>query len=330
MPKVYLPEPGRPQVVIESESEHSLLDLDPAQIIDLYKAHGALLVRGMGADVAQFRDFARTFCSTAVVNESPGRQAIDSAHNIHTVDGGTGAFALHPELSREPWKPDAAFFACFSAPSRGGATTICDGVALVDEMPDAVRRGLEGRRLLYIKGTWPELLDFWLGSPTPSDAQLRSPPPSCPYIFRRFPDGQIVRAFTRPALHKPMFTDAPAFGNFLLFARFNNGRPDHPVLDDGNPVPESWLQAIKAAGDRISVPIAWQPGDLLMLDNTRFMHGRTAIVDPGERLIATYFGYVRFATRNPEEPADPVWRREDFSPPLPPDHPRMLGMAPGL
>jgi hypothetical protein len=115
-----------------------------------------------------------------------------------------------------------------------------------------------------------------------------------------------------------MFIDAPAFGNFLLFARFNNNRPNFPLLDDGKPVPEAWLQAIKATGDRLAVEVAWQPGDVLMLDNSRFMHGRTPIVDVSERLIATFFGYLNFAEPDPEEPADALWRRSDFRPPLPP------------
>lgn len=323
MANLTLPEPGRPVVTVEAVGEHSVLDLDAAVIVSLYKAHGALLLRGFETNVSAFRSFAKRYCSTSVVNESPGRRPIDPSHNIHTVDGGTGAFSLHPELSREPWKPDAAFFSCFSAPSRGGETVICDGIELVREMPNEVRAGLEHRRLLYIKGTWPAMLNYWLGTPMPTDAQLLAPPPHCPYFFRRFDDGQIVRAFSRPALHRPMFSDVQAFGNFLLFARFNNGRTDFPVLDDGHPVPESWLQAIRAAGDRISMPIAWRTGDVLMLDNTRFMHGRTAILDTAERLIATYFGYLNFALPDPEEPANPIWRREDFEPPLPPDHPRL-------
>jgi hypothetical protein len=137
----------------------------------------------------------------------------------------------------------------------------------------------------------------------PSDEQLANPPASCPYQFRRYGD-EVVRFFTRPALHRPMFIDAPAFGNFLLFARFNNKRPDHPLLDDGRQVPEAWLQAIKAIGDRLMVEVAWKAGDVLMLDNTRFMHGRTAILDSAERLIATFFGYLSFAVPDPEEPAD--------------------------
>ena len=322
MPHVHLPAPGQPHVIIEAENAEQIVDIDRALITGLYKQHGALLFRGFDSSIPQFGPFVRQFCSTSVVNESPGRNPIDPEANIHTVDGGTAAFSLHPELSREPWKPDVAFFACVTAPSRGGQTTICDGVALVRELPEPVRQGLEHRRLLYIKPTWPSLLEFWLGTSDPTDAQLASPPPQCPYFFRRYPDIGILRVFTRPALHKPMFADAPAFGNFLLFARFNHQRPDHPVLDDGSPVPEPWLQAIKATGDRLSVEIGWHPGDVLMLDNTRFMHGRTEIIDSGERLILTYFGYLGFAIPDPEEPTDAIWRREDFEPPLRPDHPR--------
>jgi alpha-ketoglutarate-dependent taurine dioxygenase len=321
MPNVSLPAPSRPYVLIEADDTRDILALDHENIISLYKTHGALLLRGFAVDVDRFGQFARQFCATSVINESPGRRPLDAVRNVHTVDGGTGAFSFHPELSREPWKPDAAFFACMSAPRDGGATTICDGVELVSALPDVVRRGLEGRRLLYIKPTWPGLLQFWLSTPTPSDAQLLSPPENCPYFFRKL-DGEIVRIFTRPALHRPMFCDQPAFGNFLLFARFNNRRPDFPLLDDGRPVPEAWLQAIRATAERVGVAVSWRSGDVLMLDNTRFMHGRTAITEPGERMIATFFGYVGFANRDPEEPPRPAWRQHDFTPPLPPDWPR--------
>ncbi|MBA3675841.1 MAG: TauD/TfdA family dioxygenase [Sphingosinicella sp.] len=317
MPTIHLPEAGRPYVLVEPTDERSVLDLDPAEIISLYKMHGALLLRGFSAEVYQFRDFARQFCSTSVVNESPGRQPIDPSNNVHSVDAGTGPFSLHPELSREPWKPDAAFFGCLSAPSRGGATTMCDGVELVRQMPEEIRRGLEGRRLLQVKPTWPGLLEFWLGNPEPTDEQLAHPPDWCPYQFRRV-EGEVVRFFSRPALHRPMFIDEPAFGNFLLFARFNHNRQGYPLLDNGQPVPDPWLHAIRDTGERLSAGVAWRSGDVLMLDNSRFMHGRTAIEDPGERLIMTFFGYLNFAIPDPEEPQNAIWRQRDFCPPFPP------------
>ena len=318
MPAIYLPQPGCPHVLIEASGAESLRDLDPALIETLYREHGALLLRGFDADVEQFQAFARIFCSTAVVNESPGRVAIDPANRIYGVNGGTQAFALHPELSREPWKPDLAMFCCLSPPPIGGQTTLCDGIALVRALPADLREALAPRRLVYVNRTSPQQLHYWLGTTEPDDALLRAAPPSSPYRFVRLRDGQIIRHFSRPALHKPMFANAPAFGNFLLFARFTNGRNDFPLLDDWQPVPEAWFHAIHAAGETERCAVAWQQGDVLMLDNTRFMHGRTAIRDTAERRIATFFGYLRFALPDPEEPADPVWRREDFVPPLPP------------
>lgn len=313
MPYIRLPAPGQPHVIVTRDVEGGLLDVDRSAIIDLYKAHGALLFRGFGMDVGQFRAFAQQFCSTSVVNESPGREAVDPEAHIYTVDGGTRAFPLHPELSREPWKPDVAFFGCLSAPGEGGKTTVCDGVALVEALPATLQESLALRRLLYVQSTWPSLLNYWLGTATPTDAQLASPPQGCPYEFRRLPQG-IARIFSRPALHKPMFADAPAFGNFLLFARAL-GRTDSIVLDDGRPFPDQWVQVIGGTAERLTVPIDWRSGDVLMLDNSRFMHGRTEIVDPADRRILTYFGYLSFAIPDPEEPPNAIWRRENFEPP---------------
>ena len=320
MAQITLPEPGRPLVLVEPDIETALAQLNSDEIATLYKTHGGLLLRGFGSDLDAFHAFAKRFSSTAVVNESPGRTVLDPAKSLYTVDGGTNAFALHPELSREPWKPDLAMFGCLSAPGTGGQTLVCDGIALAQALPKEVRRGLEGRRLIYLKGCWPELLEFWLGTANPDDALLQNPPPRCPYKFMRLSDGRIARYFSRAALHKPMFAEELAFGNFLLFARFNNGRGDFPLLDDMRPVPEAWLQAIKAAGDRLAYAVEWQPGDVVMLDNTRFLHGRTAITDPVERRIATYFGYLDNAAPDPEEPVDAIWRRADFDPPHPPEH----------
>ncbi len=319
------PAPGRPYVLIEAEGAEAILALDPESIAEYYRRHGALLLRGFGTDAATFAAFTAQFCSTSVVNESPGRTPISADAQIYTVNAGGEAFALHPELSREPWKPDVAFFACLKAPAGDGATTICDGIELVRALPEPVRRGLSGKRLFYAAQAWPSVLEYWLGTATPHDALLGHPPASCPYRFTRDRHGQIARYFKRPALHKPMFADDPAFGNFLLFARFNLGRGDFPLLDDLSPVPEEWLQAARAAGDALSARVDWRNGDVLMLDNTRFMHGRTAINAPGERLIATRFGYLRFAVPDADEPPDPVWRREDFVPPLSPRHPGLAG-----
>ncbi len=314
MPDIIMPTSGRPYLTIQATSEVSPLDLSAETVIAQYKLHGALLLRGFLTDVDVFGRFTQQFCASSVFNESPGRQLLDDSNNIQTVDGGLEAFPLHPELSREPWKPDICFFACLNPPRELGATTVCDGVEIVRHLPPALRDELAHRRLLYMQPAAPEILAYWLGTATPSDAQLNAPPPSCPYAFRRI-GAQIVRTFTRPVLHTPMFTAEPAFGNFLLFARYMLGLPHFPVFEDGTSVPDSWMRAIKQIGDELTAAVTWQRGDILMLDNTRFMHGRTAIAAGDGRLIASYFGYLNFALPNAEEPVDPPWRRGSFRPP---------------
>lgn len=322
MARIALPSPEAPVVTIEASGEGGITELPLDEVIALYRQHGALLLRGFRPDLDEFARFTRIICPTAVKNESPGRVIIDKAGTIQSVNLGGDAFPLHPELSREPWKPDAAFFICMQPPARGGETTVCDGVALARSLPEEVRAGLSSRRLVYLMQTWPGLLQFWLGTSQPDDATLAAPPSSCPYRFRRMRDGSIAREFSRPALHKPMFCDEPAFGNFLLFARFYNGRGDFPLLDDYTPVPEEWLQSIRECGERLSHPVAWREGDVVMLDNTRFMHGRRAIEDPAERHIITYFGYLAEARPDPEEPSPAIWRQQDF---LPPANPAFAG-----
>jgi alpha-ketoglutarate-dependent taurine dioxygenase len=314
MAEITPPDAGRPYVTITAGPETSPLELAPDTIVALYKQHGALLLRGFVTDLDRFRRFAELHCVAAAFNDSRGRATLDEANNIQSVNRGVAPFPLHPELSREPWKPDVCFFACLNPPRSDGATTLCDGVEIVKHLPAEARRGFEGRRLLYAQPAIAEELEHWLGTADPTDAELAAPPAHCPYFFWRAP-GMIVRAFTRPALHRPMFTEAPAFGNFLLFARYCLGTNAFPLFEDGSQVPDALLAIVKSVSDRLSAPVAWQKGDLLMLDNSRFMHGRTAVRDAEERLIASYFGYLRFAIPDAEEPADAPWRRGDFRPP---------------
>jgi hypothetical protein len=75
------------------------------------------------------------------------------------------------------------------------------------------------------------------------------------------------------------------------------------------------VHQIKATSDAITLAVQWRAGDVLMLDNTRFMHGRNQILDGAERQIATYFGFLTFAKPGPGEILDAPWRRGVFVPP---------------
>jgi alpha-ketoglutarate-dependent taurine dioxygenase len=314
-------------LVIEGAGDTSPMTVDAALIEQGFRNRGALLLRNFDFDVGTFRLFAERLCKTSVFNESPNRALLDPNSSIQSVDLGTEPFPLHPELSREPWRPDACIFACFSPPASGGETTVCDGVEIVRRLPPTLAAAMRQRQLVYLQVASPAALEFWLGTAKPTRSQLASPPPQCPYFLLE-DNGRVIRGFVRPLLHKPMFHDGPAFGNFLLFARDYQGVSDFPELDDGQPVPDEWIDAVREAAAPITYALAWRRGDILILDNSRYMHGRRAISDPQNRTIASYFGYVDFAPPNDFEPADPPWRRGQFRPPNQRHNPAIAGPAP--
>jgi alpha-ketoglutarate-dependent taurine dioxygenase len=305
-----------PLLVIQGPAGSSPMIVDQSLLESEFRRNGALLLRGFDFDVETFRRFAERLCPASIFNESRNRALIDPASNIQSVDLGTAPFPLHPELSREPWRPDACLFACFAPPSRGGETTICDGVEIVRRLPPAIVKKMLGRNLAYSQPASHEVLEYWLGTSSPRPEQLVYPPPQCPYSFSLSGD-KVIRSFVRPLLHKPMFHDGPAFGNFILFARLALGVSHFPMLDDGQPVPDEWVDAVRQAAEPITYALQWRRGDILIVDNSRFMHGRRQIMNAQERKIASYFGYLSFAPVNEYEPPDPVWRRGSFRPPVP-------------
>lgn len=298
-------------LVTPEEAGESMLSVEESTIKEIYKEHGAILFRGFDFDVDVFGSMTDKFCASAAFNRSEDREVLDSSKRIQTVNLGTKEFPLHPELSREPWKPDVCFFASLKDQTLGGETVICDGVEIVKRMPPDVYSALESRRLVYQQPLRKDEMQLWLNTDDPSDDQLQNPPDHCPFSFFVAGNRQIIRKFSRPALHTPMFTGELAFGNFLFFAWFGLGVRNFPTFEDGSTVPVSLLEQIKEITDEITYPIIWQKNDLVMVDNTRFMHGRRKILHPDRRLIATCFAYLNFAIPDAEEPENAIWRDPD-------------------
>lgn len=305
---VRLPKPSRRYVVVLPDEKHqSLAEFSDDFIKSLYKTHGAILFRRFDVRIDTVTQMTRRFCTHAAFNDSPNRIVVDPANKIQSVDRGDEPFPLHPEMSRLPWKPDICWFGCLTAPHAGGETTICDGVEVVKRLPPNVLKAFSSRRLLYKTIAPAHVLHFWFDTEEPTDEQLSSPPEDCPFEFMR-ERGAVYSIFTAPALHRPMFSSDRAWGNFLFFSRYLHNEKAYPVFEDGTLVSDLLVDAVKKVADRLEQAVKWRKGDLLMLDNSRFMHGRRGIANVNERMILTYFGYLNFAEPSEEEPVNAAWR----------------------
>lgn len=299
-------------VVISPENGETIEQLDPTFIETFYKQYGVVLLRGVDLNVGNFKHYANQLCTSSVFNGSGQRETVDEASNIQTVNLGKAAFALHPEMARVPWKPDACFFGCLNPPRVKGETLICDGVELVEKLPSDIRDTLSLKTFRYTTVAKPEELLYWFGTETPNMKMLQeNRPEACPFHFFINPKGQINRSFKTPALHRTMFGQELAFGSYLLFARFTRKTSRFPTFGDFSIIPQALVDQIQTVAKNIQVAISWQKGDLLLIDNTRFMHGRNQVVNTDERKILTYFGFVRCAQLSNEEKNKP-WRNKPW------------------
>ena len=308
MPKVHKPIKSRSYVIISPDSKkEELQNLNTFLVEELYKKFGAILFRGFNFNVNIFSQFTSTYCSHSMKNLSVGREIVDKINNIQSVDPGDNVFPLHPEMSREPWKPDVAFFACEIPPKQGGETLFCDGVELVRRMPSQVLKVFNKRKLRYTLQTNAEFIKYWLKKDTYTTVDLKTPPSDCPFEFIQQGD-KIFRSYVTPVLHRPMFINKLAFGNFLLFARYIHNDKWFPTYEDGTIVPDDLIEAVKKSGEKITVINKWQKDDILMIDNTRFLHGRNRILNLKNRRILTYFGYLKYACNKYDPVNNAPWR----------------------
>ncbi len=258
---------------------------------DTLDAQGAALVRG--GTTADFMALSEALGHGFVEHQSPLRTATALDPTVKTVDGGTHAIALHCELAYLPVHLELVSFYCVAAAEQGGETILADGVALAASLTPKTRQLLERRRLRYalrVPGAlWPAVEAAIGDQPLASDESF------C--ILGRAVEGGIEAEFVTPALVRSHEGAAVAFANSVL----SSLDPDNHVarqlydltFDDGEAIPPAVVRELDEVAGRVSVAVPLAPGDLLLLDNRRVLHGRRAFT--GHRAILSRFARRRRA-----------------------------------
>lgn len=85
------------------------------------------------------------------------------------------------------------------------------------------------------------------------------------------------------AVVKTKYSNEDAFANSLLL-QYGKGKVK---FADNSLIPETAINEIKQVMNQFTGEIAWQPGDLVMIDNSRFLHGRRAFQDSRRQIFST-------------------------------------------
>lgn len=267
-----------------------------------------MLLRGLGLRSA--RDFE---VALAGFEERPRRYIEGQSQrdpvrgDIYTSTAYPAAerIPLHHELSYTADPPPFLAFFCEVAPQEGGATPLLDGRRMLQAMPDTLRRAFDGRGIRYIKTMHGGGLGFgksWQEHFETDDRDAVSRHLAASgAAFTWLEDGGLRTAQVRPAIAPHPATGEPRWFNQLTLWHISrlgargqrltrllgeDRLPTHATFEDGTPIPDALVDAVRALEWQTSSRFPWEEGDLLMLDNLLVAHGREPFDGPRRVLVA--------------------------------------------
>jgi alpha-ketoglutarate-dependent taurine dioxygenase len=288
--------------VVRRGDERSLGDVDARRVRELLREHGALLLSGFDCDADEFVAFTEKFAPTfssyrgGAFQWAPfHREAIGGRPTLLTTTGASQGFPipLHGEMYYLKRRPALLWFYCQEPPVRGGQTTVCDGLAIFSALSDETLRFLETHRIRYIRrfpaGEWREVfqtsdLDALRRICAAEDTEVKVDAATgavtteyvCSPLLRRSNDTVFINNLVEIVFFERAFESG--FVSRYLPGTHTTEAPFMVRLEDGARVPSAIVREISRVNVALTVDVSWRRGDLLMLDNSRALHGRREAV----------------------------------------------------
>lgn len=257
------------------------------------KDQGWGVLRGFETSVDAFSQLMNRLCSK--VTFDPARQ--NSSDNTQKVDSGTAAIGLHIENGNTPFVPEVVAFYCASSARVGSETTVCDGHALYQALSPEMRHLFS--QTLMVSRTLPAPLWKRYAVNEHPDLQTEADVKEehleqilafAPNLQGRLnQDGSLAYELQVQPIRSSVFSQKPAFANAILGPSFNYEPPKYQ-LENGVEIGTSLKAELAELAEQLTFDVPWQSGDILVLDNTRVMHGRRAIQDAQNRNILIGMG----------------------------------------
>jgi len=287
--------------VVTPDGDGALLRLSRDAVLSLFKQHGALLFRGFAPELEVYQAFSDLFCAKFITYMGGGyqRQVINTEgdQTILSVNYYLGqhhqrtfGLPLHGEMYYIDHRPDVMFFYCVHPANRDGETTVADGAQLYQALSPKTQDCFNRQRLKYIRSYQRE--DWQARFLTEDIAVVQQFCHDNGLRIILHGDDSIDTEYVSPGVMQSPRSDCPVFINNLLpvIWQEEHGSTNNIVRwEDGSQISADIIEETKAAAERCTRLVAWQPLEILMVDNARVLHGRMAFED-NHREIFTRMG----------------------------------------
>ncbi|MBP0453268.1 TauD/TfdA family dioxygenase [Kitasatospora sp. RG8] len=268
--------------------------LASADVREILDRHQALLIRGFDVTEASLAGVMPLLLPERLAYIHGNTPRTKVGENVYTSTEYPPEYAIsmHSELSYAPAWPARLLFFCVQPSATGGATPLLDNAAWLAALDEPLRREFSGGLCYrqYLHGgrgfgkSWQATFE------TDDRAQVEKilAPTGTQWEWTA---GNALRTRTvRPATIRH-----PATGEELWFNQADQWHPatlgedtmrelasivpadelpQSVTFADGSPIPAEYVTRIRDTGLELAHDIAWQQGDVLLVDNLTLAHGR--------------------------------------------------------
>jgi len=241
------------------------------QINQKFKKNGILRFKNLSLNSYDLIKFTDLFTET-YSNDAARRTARMGSKNIRNVDLGSHEVTLHSEASFSPVCPEIIWFYCLRPPKKNsGRTIFCDGIVLWDKLSTNIKKKFLQEPICYslkipvdlnLKGKGKK--KWFLNNPGVKNCYLDLDKKTINFDYINF------------AVRNSKVPGKLAFANHLLSLK-DETQLISIKMYSGKKISQKIINEINFYSKKTTQAIDWKKGDLIMIDNFRFMHGREAI-----------------------------------------------------
>ena len=264
----------------------NILDFCYTEIIELFKSCGVILFRGFGVTPKQMKDFSEQFSYKYIRDFTKSSTNSDIFVNLVDSENEINSLLPHCEYSFSPFRPDVIWFCCTVPAKQGGETLFWDGVRVWEELSEQSKQLFLSKQLKFSRKNVPfNVLKGLTGADANTIDDIQQILDSIDGVSYQFNDDQTVSIeYICSAVKKTKYSHQNAFANHFWVQQ---KRTEEAIFEDGSRASDEVADEIEIIFDKLTEEIHWQAGDLVMIDNWRFLHGRRAFNDNRRQVFTT-------------------------------------------
>jgi Taurine catabolism dioxygenase TauD, TfdA family len=262
--------------IIYSSDRRDIFSLPVEKIKELFKLSGLLIFKDFDVSCDHMQAFSKQFSSKFIGDT--GRAIVDLNNEfVRLVDPEMYAIDPHCEHAHTPYRVDALMFCCAVPALQGSETLFWDGVRVWEELSEELKQLFISKKLMFFNHYSVEQWRYFLGADASINDVKKALNEFEGVSYQINKDGSISIKYRCSAVVKTRYGDEDAFANSLVNLYSSKG--ENVKFEDGSPIAKTVIDDIKKVMNRLTEVVEWQAGDLVMVDNSKFLHGRRAFND---------------------------------------------------